>query len=179
MLSIRSGWDMDQYFILLAWLGRGLNLWAWEASQGYYQVSHPVWFYISAHSPWSAILYLNFIHHANQTRWPNEESLKFDIRLRCWQHGLPMGQHYKITVSVHTHNQYLSWYDPRCCQDIKLQKPPNLIYSISRPWNGISLYSPADNYLLGLYELTPCMVISGQAQICLASKVWERKMCFV
>ena len=48
---------------------------------------------------------------------------EWDVRPWCWQPGFPMGQNY-IIMSPWVRTvicQYPTWYDHRCCQDIKQQ----------------------------------------------------------
>ena len=58
---------------------------------------------------------------------PSQDNvIGLDIRSLCWWLGLPLGQHYNVAMSVHCHKWapvHLSWYDRRCCQNIKLTQP--------------------------------------------------------
>ena len=40
---------------------------------------------------------------------------EWDINSWCWWPGLPVGKHYKVTMSDTITSQCLSWYNLRCC----------------------------------------------------------------
>ena len=66
-------------------------------------------------------------HYQDRARagWPSVSIMQMSESW-CQMPGLPVWQHYKVTMHAHVTSQYLSRYDLRCCQNAKQRGGPQV-----------------------------------------------------